>query len=222
MSQRVSVIPTVSIASIALLIAVMARWDALPAYAQAAGACATGAAVSDPANNPGLVSDCEMLLTARDTLAGTATLNWSADTPIADWAGVTVDGTPARVMSLDLSSNRLSGSIPSELGSLSKLTYLSLHDNELSGSIPSELGSLSNLTSLYLSGNELSGPIPSSLGNLSNLTSLHLSGNQLSGCVPAALRDVASNDFDQLGLPFCAETLLERYDENDDGVIDSD
>ena len=32
--------------------------------------CSDGIAVSDAANNPGLVSDCETLLVARDTLAG--------------------------------------------------------------------------------------------------------------------------------------------------------
>ena len=37
-------------------------------------ACASYGAVPDKANNPGLVSDCAVLLAARDTLAGTATL----------------------------------------------------------------------------------------------------------------------------------------------------
>ena len=61
--------------------------------------CSSGTAVPDAANNPGLVSDCEALLASRDTLAGTATLNWSADTPIADWEGVVLEGTPQRVTS---------------------------------------------------------------------------------------------------------------------------
>ena len=42
--------------------------------------CSGGVAVEDPANNPELVGDCNTLLGARDTLAGTATLNWDADT----------------------------------------------------------------------------------------------------------------------------------------------
>ncbi|MBC6422914.1 MAG: hypothetical protein GDA38_16355 [Hormoscilla sp. SP12CHS1] len=50
--------------------------------------------------------------------------------------------------------------IPSELGSLSKLQLLYLHDNSLSGTIPSELGSLSKLLELYLSSNSLNGTIP--------------------------------------------------------------
>ena len=47
--------------------------------------CSNGTAVTDPDNNPGLVSDCAVLLAARDTLAGTATLNWSADTTMSEW-----------------------------------------------------------------------------------------------------------------------------------------
>lgn len=38
---------------------------------QQASECATGGAVTDRANNPCLLSDCEALLTARDTLAVT-------------------------------------------------------------------------------------------------------------------------------------------------------
>ena len=59
--------------------------------------CANGEAVSDAANNPGLVSDCEVLLAARDTLAGDAMLDWSAGTPIERWEGVYLYGSPQRV-----------------------------------------------------------------------------------------------------------------------------
>ena len=38
---------------------------------------------------------CEALLAARDTLAGSRTLNWSGSTAIGSWDGVTVDGSPA-------------------------------------------------------------------------------------------------------------------------------
>ena len=155
-------------------------------------ACATGGAVSNAASSFGLVSDCNSLLAARDALAGSATLNWSASTPIADWDGITVDGSPRRVTGLDLSENQLTGAIPTELGSLSNLSGLYLYDNQLTGPIPTELGSLANLQALSLWGNRLAGPIPAELGRLANLRFLLLSGSQLTGPIPASLGDLAN------------------------------
>ena len=97
--------------------------------------CIDGA-VADAANNPGLVADCEVLLAARDTLAGTASLNWSLDTPITGWDGVTVGGTPPRVTGLALVQKQLTGEIPSALASLSNLGSLRLDKNQLTGCIP--------------------------------------------------------------------------------------
>ena len=114
--------------------------------------CATGGAVADAANNPGLVSDCEALLAARDTLAGSATLNWSADTPITEWEGVAVGGVPQRVTGLRLNNRPLSGTIPPELGSLSNLQYLWLSSNQLTGEIPTGQSELGNLSSLGILG----------------------------------------------------------------------
>ena len=156
--------------------------------------CATGGAVSDAANNPGLVADCETLLAAKDTLRGTATLNWSADTAIASWDAVTVSGVPRRITKIDTVGENLNlaGMIPSELGNLSSLTNLRLSNNELTGSIPAELGNLSSLESLSLWGNKLTGTIPTELGSLSNLTYLRLSFNQLTGSIPSELGNLTN------------------------------
>ena len=101
--------------------------------------CVSGGAVPD-ATNTGLVSDCGMLLAARDTLAGTASLNWSADTPITEWNGVVLGETSGRVTEILLGGMGLNGRIPTELGSLANLTELGLDNNELTGEIPPELG----------------------------------------------------------------------------------
>ena len=154
-----------------------------------AGTCATGSAVADAANNPGLVSDCEALLAARDVLAVSATLNWSAETAISDWDGVTLRGTPARVRYLDLRDRGLGGSIPAELGRLSSLTYLNLRRNDLSGPIPTELDSLTNLRVLNLHSNELSGTIPD-LSSMTRLEQLYLANNSLNGGLPDWLGDM--------------------------------
>ena len=148
--------------------------------------CVSGGAVVD-ATNEGLVSDCGMLLAARDTLAGTAALNWSADTPITEWNGVVLGETSGRVTELDLGALGLNGRIPTELGGLSNLMELSLSGNGLTGEIPPELGRLSNLNHLLLADNGLTGEIPPELGGLSNLMELSLSGNGLTGEIPPEL-----------------------------------
>ena len=64
--------------------------------------CSNGIAVPDPADNPGLVSDCAVLLGVKDALAGGDWLTWSSEVPIAEWRFVTVGGSPSRVHELRL------------------------------------------------------------------------------------------------------------------------
>lgn len=161
-----------------------------PPTQMATGACTAGGAVPDAANNPELVSDCSTLLSARHELGGSTTLNWSAITPISDWNGVTLGGSPQRVTELNLDNYSQFKSIPTALGDLESLQVLSLVGNQLTGSIPTELGSLSNLQVLDLSENDLSGPIPMELNGLSSLQVLNLSRNQLTGPIPATLGDL--------------------------------
>jgi len=65
-----------------------------------------------------------------------------------------------KLKSIDLSSNKLTGEIPKEIGYLLGLVSLNLSRNNLSGEIPSEIGNLSSLESLDLSRNHISGGIP--------------------------------------------------------------
>ena len=144
-------------------------------------------AVPSVASNPGLVADCEALLAARDTLAGSGTLNWSGSTAIAAWDGVTLSGSPLRVTSLVLSDSQLTGTIPPELGNLNNLERLNLTRNQLTGDIPPELSLLTNLQLLALGGNQSTGPIPTWLGSLAKLQELQLWGNQFTGAIPPEL-----------------------------------
>ena len=91
--------------------------------------------------------------------------NWLSSASLGTWYGITVDNT-GRVIKLKLSSNRLSGHIPSALGQLAQLQELDLSLNQLSGSIPAALGQLDRLQGLVLSFNQLSGSIPSELNRL--------------------------------------------------------
>ena len=174
------------------------RWSDV-ATVTTESSCLNGITVPKPASNPSLVADCEALLAAKDTLRGSAALDWNASTAITAWPGVTVRPVPVttgrsrsaqqvqRVTSLSLTYDDLNGSIPASLGDLTELQYLHLNDNDLSGPIPAELGSLRNLQLLYVNDNELTGTIPAELGNLSSLRFLAFENNSLSGAIPVAL-----------------------------------
>ena len=144
--MRRFVVPSATIGTVALL----ASGPTVVGTPTLASGCTSGMAVLDAADNPGLVSDCEALLAALDTLAGTATLNWSSDTPITQWEGVDIGGTPYRAVAARLSVAELTGTIPPELGSLPSLELLDLSGNRLTGTIPPELGSLTILEQLNL------------------------------------------------------------------------
>ena len=149
--------------------------------------CSTGGAVSNSGSNPDMVADCETLLGLRDALSGTTLLNWTADTPIEDWDGVTVSGSPKRVTEVALDESGLNGEVPGGLGRLTALTVLSLSGNGLRGTVPAELGGLASLTELSIDNNQLTGSIPEDLGDLANLETLSLNDNMLSGAIPSEL-----------------------------------
>ncbi|XP_065638467.1 senescence-induced receptor-like serine/threonine-protein kinase [Quercus suber] len=94
--------------------------------------------------------------------------DWLADpcVPIElTWSGLTCnssDDTPM-IISLNLSSSKLTGEIPFSLSNLTALQYLDLSYNELTGSVPKFLAQLPNLKTLNLSGNQLNGLIPEDL-----------------------------------------------------------
>ncbi|KAI9098472.1 hypothetical protein K1719_025097 [Acacia pycnantha] len=87
---------------------------------------------------------------------------------------------------IDLSSNKLVGKVPQELGKLVELISLNLSRNQLDGEIPLDIGRLTSLDSLDLSRNHLSGPIPSSFAQIDRLAMLDLSYNNLSGKIPTS------------------------------------
>ena len=166
------------------------------------------------------------LYNATDGLNWANSDNWLTSEPIDKWYGVDVDRTgrvsklnlagneltgtiPASLggltslVELDLGRNMLTGTIPASLGFLTELEKLNLGDNRLTGRISANLGNLANLQELWLNDNQLDRTIPPKLSDLTDLSEMHLSSNELTGCIPAGLQAVPTNDFDELGLPFC-------------------
>ncbi|KAK9143378.1 hypothetical protein Syun_012778 [Stephania yunnanensis] len=103
--------------------------------------------------------------------------------------------------------NQLTGSVPTQLGSLKKLSVLALQSNRLAGAIPASLGDLENLTRLDLSFNQLFGSIPVKLADIPSLQVLDVRNNTLSGNVPQALKRLSEgfqygNNTDLCGVGF--------------------
>ena len=114
---------------------------------------------------------------------------WLSNKNINQWWGVTTFNS--RVTKLYLNNNKLTGTMPTELGNLTRLKELRLERNDLSGTIPAELGELTKLEDLALNENNLNGIIPTELGKLIKLEKLRLDINNLSGTIPAELGELA-------------------------------
>ncbi|KAM4081830.1 hypothetical protein ACJW30_11G122400 [Castanea mollissima] len=112
---------------------------------------------------------------------------------------------------IDLSSNKLSGSIPVEISVLSELRFLNLSRNHLMGNIPENIGIMKELESIDLSRNHLSGEIPPSMSNLSFLSYLDLSYNDFSGRIPSSTQLQSFDPVRYIGNPqLCGAPLPKR------------
>lgn len=88
---------------------------------------------------------------------------------------------------VDLSGNRLTGTISSAVGHLTVLEHLDLSGNNLGGSVPFGMAMAKNLQTLRLADNSLGGSVPHSIGNLKRLRELDLSRNGILGALPPEL-----------------------------------
>ncbi|KAL4652621.1 hypothetical protein ACB092_01G245100 [Castanea dentata] len=107
-------------------------------------------------------------------------------TTIVSWKGNVYEYRKnfGEMRSIDLANNKLIGTIPEEISSLTELKAFNLSRNLLTGIIPQKIGRLEQLESLDLSRNRFSGSIPNSMADLHFLASLDLSYNEFSGKIP--------------------------------------
>ncbi|CAO2838463.1 unnamed protein product [Amaranthus hypochondriacus] len=94
-------------------------------------------------------------------------------------------GQESSLFVVDLSFNKLSGSIPMTLGQLS-LSYLKLNNNSIEGKIPKTMNVISEMVILDLGENKLTGKIPKWDGeSCSNLNIVRLRENNFEGSIPS-------------------------------------
>ncbi|GKC82890.1 kinase-like domain-containing protein, partial [Tanacetum coccineum] len=96
-------------------------------------------------------------------------------------------GRLSRLRRLHLGANKFSEVIPANLSRCSNLEVLSLAQNNLVGSIPKEMSLLSKLTGLVINDNKLTGGIPPFLGNITSMEIFSATGNPLGGSIPDTL-----------------------------------
>ncbi|KAJ4950992.1 hypothetical protein NE237_027824 [Protea cynaroides] len=105
------------------------------------------------------------------------------------------------LVELDLSSNHMCGTVPTNLGSCSSLESINLSNNNFSGEFPIEtLIQMTSLKKLVLSYNNFVGRLPDLLSKLTNLELLDLSSNNISGSITPGLCQDPKNNLQELYL----------------------
>jgi tRNA A-37 threonylcarbamoyl transferase component Bud32 len=131
-------------------------------------------------------------------------------------------GDCVKLQTLRINNNNFNGNLPSIIGNLANLQImLDVSSNKLNGALPQELGMLQMLEFLNLSHNQFSGSIPQSFTSMTSLSTLDVSYNNLEGPVPTGrlLQNASVNWFlhnDGLcgnlsGLPPCYSTQLSGH-----------
>ncbi|KAK4568132.1 hypothetical protein RGQ29_003772 [Quercus rubra] len=122
-----------------------------------------------------------------------------------EWPGINCSTTTtrtARVTSINLSDNKISGKLFGNFSLLTELSFLDLSKNTLSGVIPEDLNRCQNLVHLNLSHNMLDGHL--NLTGLNKLENLDISVNRICGkvqlslptiCDKLVVLNVSANDF---------------------------
>ncbi|XP_073294675.1 uncharacterized protein [Primulina huaijiensis] len=110
--------------------------------------------------------------------------SWNETVHHCDWEGILCSKRHrGRVVSVNLESRGLVGSLPSHLGNLSFLREFVLQNNSFYSKIPEEFGLLRRLEIVIFSNNSFSGEIPRNISQCSNLYYLNLVDNHLTGII---------------------------------------
>lgn len=110
--------------------------------------------------------------------------------------GVTCGSTAATyasIISIDLHSLGLVGSLPTSIGNFHSLTTFDVSYNSLTGTIPNTINAwYYTIDSVLMQNNLFTGFIPSTIGALTKLTTLRIASNSLTGTIPRQMSSLIS------------------------------
>eukprot|EP00538_Stauroneis_constricta_P012806 CAMPEP_0119548520 /NCGR_PEP_ID=MMETSP1352-20130426/2425_1 /TAXON_ID=265584 /ORGANISM="Stauroneis constricta, Strain CCMP1120" /LENGTH=1351 /DNA_ID=CAMNT_0007593819 /DNA_START=276 /DNA_END=4331 /DNA_ORIENTATION=- len=151
---------------------------------------------------------------------------WLSGTFECEWVGVDCGPDPAsrNVFEVKLIGQNLTGTLPSELSSMSILQSIALAYNQLTGTLPTEFTSMPYLASIEVHGNNLTGTIPemyydadgsfalinlaenlmsgtisTMLGQMTGLKGFHIYSNNFGGTIPTEIARLRSMSYMRLG-----------------------
>ena len=121
--------------------------------------------------------------------------NWDTSTPVDTWYGVSTTTTALSGQPFEdgeehvwginfFQNNNLTGTLPTELGALTKLRTIIIRDGSLTGNIPEVVYDLPDMLQIQLFNLPMSGAISPNVQNLSNLQVLDIRGSNFSGPLP--------------------------------------
>lgn len=120
--------------------------------------------------------------------------------------GVTCGSTAATyasIISIDLHSLGLVGSLPTSIGNFHSLTTFDVSFNSLTGTVPSTINTwYYTIDSILMQNNLFTGFIPSTIGALTKLTTLRINSNSLTGTIPRQMSSLKSLSVLKLGNNF--------------------
>lgn len=144
----------------------------------------------------GCIDPCDIYRDGPDCKAGRVTAltlrKNNLTGSITNWTSVK---HLANLTWLDMSMNRISGTLPAEFGYIQNIVHLNMRENKLQGQIPPEMGDINSngyeqLTEFNFARNNLEGTIPSTLAKLTDLMMLDVSHNKITGSIPNELTNL--------------------------------
>ncbi|KAI3964188.1 hypothetical protein MKW92_000775, partial [Papaver armeniacum] len=94
-----------------------------------------------------------------------------------------------KLVTISLIGNRLSGSVPEDIGNITTLKDLVLDFNQFSGHLPQKLGDILGINRILLSSNNFTGEVPQTYSKLTSLEDFRISDNQFTGRIPSFIKN---------------------------------